>query len=337
MRSLITGEDGRVTGVEAEREGRPFRIRARSGVVLACGGFEHNLEMRRRHQPGITEDWSLGAATNVGDGIIAGEALGAATDLLEDAWWQPVMPSAADGSLVGLVAERQYPAQFIVNGAGKRFVNEATPYIHFCHALLAGHATGVSHIPCWMIVDAVAWHRNIIAGHLPGAPMPKPWTRAGAAFSAPTLGELARLIGVPPDALRDTAARYNNLVDLGVDQDFHRGESAYDRYYGDPSYPNRNLAHVEVAPFYAFAIRPGDLGTKGGLVTDRDARVLRGDGAPIPGLYATGNVSASVMGTAYAGPGATLGPAMTFGYLAARHLAAEARVAVAGLSSEVAG
>jgi succinate dehydrogenase/fumarate reductase flavoprotein subunit len=321
MRSLIADERGRVIGVEAERDGAPLRIAARRGVVLACGGFDHNLEMRTRHQPGITADWSLGAATNVGDGILAGEALGAATDLLEDAWWQPVMPSAADGSLVGLVAERQYPGQFIVNGAGRRFVNEATPYIHFCQALLAGHATGVSHIPCWMIVDSVAWRRNIIAGHVPGFPMPKSWIASGAAFSAPTLGELAERIGVPGEALRATAARYNTLVDRGVDEDFHRGESPYDRYYGDPSYPNRNLAHVETPPFYAFAIRPGDLGTKGGLVTDPDARVLRADGSAIDGLYATGNVSASVMGTKYAGPGATLGPAMTFGYLAVRHIA----------------
>jgi len=325
MKSLITDEEGRVRGVEAERDGRPFTIGARRGVILASGGFEHNLEMRTRFQPGITEDWSLGAATNVGDGILAGEALGAATELMEDAWWQPVMPSAADGSLIGLVAERQYPGQFIVNGAGRRFVNEATPYIHFCQTLLAGHATGVSHIPCWMIIDSTAWKRNIIGGHVPGTRMPKPWREAGVAFSAPTLGELAELIGVPADALRDTAARYNNLVDKGVDEDFHRGESAYDRYYGDPSYPNRNLGHVEMPPFYAFAIRPGDLGTKGGLLTDEDARVIRADGSPIPGLYATGNVSASVMGTKYAGPGATLGPAMTFGYLAARHIAAAAR------------
>ena len=333
MRSLVTGIDGRVVGVRAERAGRPLSIGARFGVVLACGGFEHNLELRGRYQPSITEDWSLGAATNVGDGILAGEALGAATDLMEDAWWQPVMPSAADGSLVGLVAERQYPGQFIVNGAGCRFVNEAIPYIHFCQALIAGHAAGVSHIPCWMIIDSVAWRRNIIAGHLPGTPMPKPWLDAGAAFVAPTLGELARKIGIPADALRNTAARYNNLVDRGVDEDFHRGESAYDRYYGDPAYPNRNLAPVEVPPFYALAIRPGDLGTKGGLVTDPDARVVRSDGSVIPGLYATGNVSASVMGTKYAGPGATLGPAMTFGYLAARHIAAEARARPPSISA----
>jgi 3-oxosteroid 1-dehydrogenase len=335
MQALITDAGGRVIGVEAEREGRPFTIGARHGVVLASGGFDHNLEMRKRYQPGITQDWSLGAATNVGDGIAAGEALGAATDLMEDAWWQPVMPSAADGSLVGLVAERQYPGQFIVNGAGRRFVNEATPYILFCQAQLAGHRTGVSHIPCWMIIDSTAWKRNIIAGHLPGAPMPKPWRQAGVAFKARTLQDLALRIGVSPSALQETADRYNSLVDRGADEDFHRGVSAYDRYYGDPSYPNPNLARVEKPPFYAFAIVPGDLGTKGGLLTDEDARVLRPDG-PIPGLYATGNTSASVMGTKYAGPGATLGPAMTFAYVAARHIAAAARAAGAPADSAVA-
>ncbi len=333
MKSLITDAEGRVIGVEAERNGRPFKIAARHGVLLASGGFEHNLEMRERYQPGITQDWSLGAATNTGDGIIAGEALGAATDLMEDAWWQPVMPAAADGSLVGLVAERQYPGQFIVNGAGKRFVNEATPYIIFIQTLLAGHATGVSHVPCWQIIDSTAWKRNIIAGHVPGMPMPKAWRDTGAAFEAPTLEELALRIGVPPAALRETAERYNALVDKGADDDFHRGESAYDQYYGDPHYPNPNLARVEKPPFYAFAIWPGDLGTKGGLLTDEDARVLRADGTSIPGLYAAGNVSASVMGTKYAGPGATLGPAMTFAYLAVRHIGAGARAAATAVTA----
>jgi hypothetical protein len=314
-----------VIGVEAERNGEPHSIGARHGVVLASGGFDHNLPMRRRHQPGITRDWSLGAATNEGDGILAGESLGAATDLMEDSWWQPVMPSAADGSLVGLVAERQYPGQFIVNGAGKRFVNEATPYITFVQTVLAGHATGVSHIPCWQIIDSIAWKRNIIAGHLPGLPMPKPWIKAGAAFKASTLEELAQKIRVDPGTLHETADRYNSLVDLGRDADFGRGESAYDRYYGDPSYPHPNLARVEKPPFFAFAIMPGDLGTKGGLLTDEYARVVGEGGGAIEGLYGTGNVSASVMGTDYAGPGATLGPAMTFGYLAARHIAAGLR------------
>jgi 3-oxosteroid 1-dehydrogenase len=333
MRELLTDGDGRVIGVRAERDGRSLTIRARRGVVLASGGFDHNLPMRARYQPGITQDWSLGAAGNVGDGITAGESLGAATDLMEDAWWQPVMPSAADGSLVGLVAERQYPGQFIVNGAGRRFVNEATPYITFCQTVLAGHQTGVSHIPCWQIIDSVAWKRNIIAGHLPGLPMPKPWIKAGTAFTAGSVEGLARQIGVDPATLRRTADRYNGLVDGGHDDDFGRGESAYDRYYGDPSYPNPNLAHVVKPPFYAFAIVPGDLGTKGGLLTDEDARVLRGDGSVIEGVYACGNVSASVMGTKYAGPGATLGPAMAFGYVAARHIAAHPAGEAAALGS----
>jgi 3-oxosteroid 1-dehydrogenase len=321
MQQLITDDDDRVVGVLAHRNGQPLTIRARRGVVLASGGFDHNLALRERYQPGITQDWSLGAATNVGDGILAGESLGAATDLMEDAWWQPVMPSAADGSLVGLVAERQYPGQFIVNGAGERFVNEASPYITFCQTVLARHQTGVSHIPCWQIIDSVALKRNIIAGHLPGMPMPKSWIAAGTAFRAGSLEQLARQIGIEPAALRRTAGRYNALVDGGRDEDFHRGENAYDRYYGDPSYPNPNLGRVDTPPFFAFAIVPGDLGTKGGLLTDEDARVLRADGSVIEGLYACGNASSSVMGTKYAGPGATLGPAMTFGYLAALHIA----------------
>jgi succinate dehydrogenase/fumarate reductase flavoprotein subunit len=321
MKRLLTDESGRVMGVVAERDGRPLRIRARRGVVLASGGFEHNAEMRRRYQPALTEDWSLGVAANEGDGILLGQELGGAVDLMEDAWWMPTMPAAADGSLVGLVAERQYPGQFIVNAAGKRFVNEATPYVVFGQAQLAGQATGVSHIPAWMIVDDRAWKRNIIAGHVPGRPMPKVWQELGCAYTAPTLDALARLIDVPPGALRETADRFNRFAREGRDDDFHRGESAYDNYYGDPSYRNPNLAPVDKPPFYAFALLPGDLGTKGGLVTDVDARVVRADGSPIDGLYATGNVSASVMGTKYAGPGATLGPAMTFAYVAVRHIA----------------
>lgn len=319
MRRLIV-EEGRVVGVEADRDGRPIRIRARKGVLLACGGFDHDHEMRRRHL-GLEQDWSLGAATNEGDGIRLAAELGGALDLMDDAWWMPTMPSAADGSLVGLVAERQYPGQFIVNGAGERFVNEATPYVVFGQTQIAGDRTGVRHIPAWMIVDDVAWRRNVIAGHLPGTPFPKAWRAAGCAHQAPTLRELAEKIGVPAAALEATAARYNELVARGRDDDFHRGESAYDTYYGDPSYPNPNLAPVERPPFLAFAITPGDLGTKGGLVTDVDARVVRADGTPIGGLYASGNVAASVMGKRYAGPGATLGPAMTFAYVAARHAA----------------
>jgi 3-oxosteroid 1-dehydrogenase len=321
MRSLIT-DDGRVVGVETLRDGNPYRIGARRAVVLATGGFDHNVEWRRRYQAPLEREWSMGSPENMGDGIRAGEEIGAATDLMDDAWWMPCM-EMPEGARFGLVAERQYPGQFIVNAAGRRFVNEATPYVDFVHAQMDGHRTGVSHIPGWMIIDDRSFKRNIIAGHFPGTPLPKDWVASGLARTAPTLEALAEKLGIPPQALRETADRFNGFARAGRDEDFHRGESAYDNYYGDHSLPNPNLAEVSKPPFYAFAISPGDLGTKGGLVTDEHARVLREDGSVIDGLYATGNTSASVMGNNYAGPGATIGPAMTFGYVAARHIAAE--------------
>jgi succinate dehydrogenase/fumarate reductase flavoprotein subunit len=318
MKALITDEGGRVVGVEAERNGAPYRIGARGGVVLATGGFDHNPEMRLQYQPEVEPGWSSGSKDNQGDGIRAGIEIGAAVDLMDDAWWMPSIPFP-DGSIFGCVAERQYPGQFIVNAAGKRFVNESAPYTDFGHAQIEGHRTGGGHIPAWMIFDSKAWKRNFIAGHVPGQPMGK-W--GDALTTAGTLRELAEKLGISPDALVETAERFNGFARNGVDQDFRRGESAYDNYYGDRSYKNPNLGEVEEPPFYALPIVPGDLGTKGGLLTDEDARVLRPDGAVISGLYATGNTSAAVMGRDYAGPGATLGPAMTFGYLAASHIAA---------------
>jgi 3-oxosteroid 1-dehydrogenase len=302
--------------------GRPYRIGARYGVILATGGFDHNLEMRREYQPGIEdEEWSLGSPDNLGDGHHAGQAVGGHFDLMDDSWWMPTM-KMHDGTLFGLVAERQYPGQFIVNAAGERFVNESTPYCDFVHAQIKGHLTGVSHIPGWMIVDSTAFNRNFIAGHVPGTPMPKAWlSEDGPARTAPTLEALAATIGVPAANLIATCERFNEFARKAHDDDFGRGDSAYDNYYGDPAYANPNLAEVKKGPFYAFKITPGDLGTKGGLVTDEDARVLREDGSVIEGLYATGNVSSAVMGNDYAGPGATIGPAMTFGMVAAHHIA----------------
>ena len=322
MGSLITDSRGRVTGVEAEREGRPLRIGARRAVMLATGGFENGEEMRKHYQPVVGKGWSFGSPDNSGDGIRAGEKLGAALDLMDDAWWMPAI-ELPDGVWMS-VAERAYPEQFIVNAAGRRFINEACPYTDFVHDQLVGHAGGVSHIPAFMIIDHHGWTHNIIAGHLPGKPIPKSWLASGLVQRAGTIVELAQRIGVPPAALSETAERFNQLVRLGRDDDFHRGESPYERYYGNPDYPNPNLGEVKQPPFYAFRILPGDLGTKGGLLTDENARVLRDDGVPIPGLYATGNASASVMGNDYAGPGATIGPAMTFGWVAAHHIAAEA-------------
>jgi 3-oxosteroid 1-dehydrogenase len=191
--------------------------------------------------------------------------------------------------------------------------------VNFVHDQLAG-----GHVPAWFVMDAKARSRYPFAQILPGMPIPQEFYDAGIAVRADTLAGLAERIGVPADALTATVQRFNEFARTGIDADFGRGDSAYDRYYGDPTLKNPNIDVIDRAPYYAFRIEVGDLGTKGGLVTDEHSRVLREDGNPIPGLYATGNVSASVMGREYAGPGATIGPAIVFGYIAARHAATPA-------------
>jgi 3-oxosteroid 1-dehydrogenase len=165
----------------------------------------------------------------------------------------------------------------------------------------------------------------VFTGIPPRRPLPRRWYASGAVFRADSLAELASQIGVFAEGLAKTVDRFNEFARAGKDAEFGRGDSAYDRYYGDPRRkPNPNLAPLAEPPFYAIKIVPGDLGTKGGLRTDERARVLRADGTVIDGLYAAGNTSALVMGRSYAGPGATIGPAMTFGYLAALDAASQA-------------
>ncbi len=332
MTELITDVDGNVIGAVVERDGTPQRVGARRGVVLASGGFDHDMEWRREHLPELEKDWSFGNPAAMGDGIRAGEKVGASTDLLDEAWWFPAM-CWPDGRLQFMLNERMMPSQFVVNGAGKRFINEAAPYMDFAHAMIDGERTGVTHIPCWLVTDIRSFHRYVVGGHLPipkipfapvptGRKVPKAWLDSGVVVEGRSYEELAAKIGVPPEQLRQTAERFNELARNGHDDDFNRGDSAYDNYYGDPTLPNPNLYPLGAAPYYAFQIILGDLGTSGGLRTDEYARVLRDDDSVIAGLYATGNVTAAVMGRSYAGAGATIGPAMTFGYVAAKHLAA---------------
>jgi len=314
-------EDGRVTGVQVTRDGQPALIRASRGVVLAAGGFERNEQMRRRYQrQPIGTEWTTGSAGNTGDAIAAGQAAGAALDLMDDAWWGPSIPLS--GGPYFCLAERSLPGCILVNGAGQRFVNESAPYVDAVHAMYDGHTEGNPHIPAWLIIDQRYRNSYVFAGLLPRKPLPRRWYQAGAVYRAPTVAELAGQVGLDRAALAKTLVRFNEFADAGQDEDFGRGNSAYDRYYGDPRQrPNPNLAPLRQAPYYAVKIVPGDLGTKGGLRTDARARVLREDGTPIAGLYAAGNTSAAVMGHSYAGAGATIGPAMTFGYIAALDLA----------------
>ncbi|WP_089099594.1 3-oxosteroid 1-dehydrogenase [Streptomyces hyaluromycini] len=323
LNTPLTGlyqESGAVTGAVVTQGGAAGLVRARRGVVVGSGGFEHNAAMRAQYQrQPIGTDWTVGAKENTGDGIRAGAAAGGALALMDDAWWGPAVPLPGDPYFC--LAERTLPGGLMINAAGRRFVNEAAPYSDVVHVMYDRNPTDPD-IPAWLIVDQNYRNRYLFRDVAPTFVLPDAWYTSGAAFKAWTWDALAAAVGVPAAALRTTVDRFNSLAVSGKDTDFKRGDSAYDHYYTDPSVlPNSCLAPLWLPPYYAFRIVPGDLGTKGGLVTDERARVLRGDGSVINGLYAAGNASAAVMGHSYAGAGSTIGPAMTFGYIAALDLA----------------
>lgn len=313
---------GRVTGIRVTREGKPLAIRARGGVVLASGGFSHDEELREKHLPAPTSTaWTHASEGQVGDALRLGGELGAATDLLDKVWGAPSLCPPGEKPFF-LVADRGIPGMVIVNAAGERYANEAAPYHAFVDAMYAADKEEATTVPSWLILDARSKARYIFAGLFPGQPFPKRWTQNGFLHQAPTLEELSAKLSTPQ--LPATVRRFNGFAATGKDEDFGRGDSVYDRYYGDPTLLNPNLAPLDKGPFYAVPVHPGDIGTKGGLVTDAHARVLREDGTPVPGLYASGNCSAAVMGETYPGPGATIGPAMTFSWAAVNDIAAAA-------------
>jgi 3-oxosteroid 1-dehydrogenase len=319
--SLIQ-EDGRVVGAVVERQGRAQRVRARRGVVLAAGGFERNAQMRAQFLPGSGETANSGAHPyNTGDAIRAGQAVGAAVRNMSSAWYAPVFKVPGEESARLCTYERALPGNIIVNQAGERFHNEAASY-----HISAQEMTKAGAGSAWAVFDA-RYRSNYPMG--PVIPKFPDWILPRAVRSillkAPTLDALAAQMGVPAEALKRTVQAFNAGAREGRDPQFGRGDAAYDRYYGDPKVtPNPNLAPIEQAPFYAFPIHSGDIGTNGGLVIDERAQVLDNNGQPIPGLYATGNCTASVMGGAYPGAGSTLGPALTFGWLAGRGAGAAA-------------
>ncbi|AWH91369.1 3-oxosteroid 1-dehydrogenase [Dietzia lutea] len=329
MTGLVTegsGNEERVVGITATRNGEEVTLRARLGVVVGSGGFEHNQDMRDKYQrQPIPTDWTVGAAANTGEGIEAMEKVGAELSFMEDAWWGPTI-MLPRGPWFAL-AERSLPCSFMVNPRGERFMNESLPYVEAGHKMYGGeYGQGegpAENLPAWIIFDQEYKNRYLFAGLQAKQPLPKKWLATENFHKADTLAELADLIGVPADALERTAERFNGFAAKGRDEDFQRGESGYDHYYGDPTNkPNPSLGPVRKAPFYAVKMVPGDLGTKGGANTDVHGRVLREDGSVIEGLYAAGNASSPVMGHTYAGPGATIGPAMVFGYLAVEHMLA---------------
>lgn len=320
-------EAGSVVGVVVLHQGRTVRIRARGGILLAAGGFAHNREMREQYHPHpITTEWTSAAPSDTGDAIRAAQAIGAAVELMDDAWWGPtaIMPN---GRPLFLLWERSFPFSLIVDSSGQRFMNESASYVDCGHWQYERHRQ-VPAIPAWLIIDAK--HRRAYPfGFVPPFITPRSMTSSRFLVKASTLPDLAVRCGIDPDGLERTVERFNRMAAAGQDEDFHRGASAYDRFYSDPRVrPNPNLGPVDRPPFYATAIYPGDLGTKGGLLTDEWGRVLHEDGKPIPGLYAAGNTTASVMGRTYPGPGSTIGPACTFAYIAMMHATRELKEAL---------
>lgn len=318
--SLIRAGDGRVEGAVIRRGGKDLRVRAKQGVVLGAGGFERNKAMRDRYLPGKTEpEWSAGQENNTGDAIDAGIAIGAATDLMDEAWWAPTVRVPGEPRGRPLFYERALPGNVIVNQRGERYMNEARSYDVAGKAMIDADRPEAPSVPSWIILDARFRKKYPMGPLLPVFPdWMLPRKVQDMFVKAPTVGELARRIGIEPATLEATVARVNGFARSGIDEDFGRGSAAYDRYYGDLSVkPNPNLAPIDQPPFYALRVYPGDIGTKGGLATDAVGRVIDADGQPIAGLYAIGNNAASVMGSAYPGAGSTLAPAMTFGYLSA--------------------
>lgn len=316
-------EGNQVVGAIVRHNGRSVGIRVLKGIILAAGGFDRNAAMRREYTPHAADPGrSGGQEGNTGESINTAIAIGAATMNMGDLWSAPVLsiPDEYRGRLS--TTERALPGCIIINQAGRRYMNEATSYHVAAQKMAAADRPEAGTNPSWIIYDARFRNKYPLGPVLPLVPdwlLPK--SVRSVLRKAPTIDALARELRLPSETLHATVERFNAGARNGVDEEFARGAAAYDRMYGDPSVkPNPTLAPIDQPPFYAFPIYAGDIGTCGGLCTDEYARVLDTRRRPIIGLYAVGNNAASVMGGSYPGAGSTLGPSMTFAYIAALHL-----------------
>jgi len=320
-----------VRGVATVNDGHPWRVEARLGVLVNTGGFARNQRMRDLYQPGTSVKWTMAAPGDTGEMIEEMMRHGAAVAQMEERVGnQQTLPPGAEDSefkptAQGLTAS---PHVILVDQSGVRYMNEGGSYMAYCQGMLERNKL-VPAVPSWAVFDSQCLRKYMLAGTMAGSSKPQHWFDSGYLKRADSVEGLAQQLAMEPATLAATIQRFNGFVANNRDEDFHRGERAYDRWLGDPFHkPSPTLGSIELPPFHAVPIVPGDVGTFGGVLTDEHARVLRTDGSVIPGLYATGNATASVMGRAYPGAGASIGPSFVWGYVAAKHAAQAARGAV---------
>lgn len=308
-------EDGSVIGAVVERDGKPARVRATRGVLLAAGGFEQNAAMRAQYGvPGSARD-TMGAPGNRGAAHRAAIAVGADVDLMDQAWWSPGMIHPDGRAAFAL----WFTGGIFVNHDGRRFVNESAPYDRLGRDVLAQIDSGRTSLPFWMIYDNRTDGVPPVGATNVSMVAAAEYHQAGLWHTADTLPDLAQAIGIPSAHLTATIERFNKQAAAGVDEDFGRGDEAYDRVFTEGASP---LVPIDTPPYHAAAFGVSDLGTKGGLRTDACARVLNVADSVVPGLYAAGNTMAAVSGTTYPGGGNPIGASMLFSHLAALDMVA---------------
>jgi 3-oxosteroid 1-dehydrogenase len=327
LKEFILG-DNRVIGAVIHKDGRLIKVQARRGVIVASGGFGQNQEMREKYLPKPTNsDWGCEPKTNTGDPIKAAEAIGAQLKFMDKAWWVTTVKAPNEEFPRLSEVEKSLPGNYTVNKSGKRFANESQNYLTFMLEVLDKEKKGESCAPMYMIFDANHRKHYPVGPLMPGKFFPdklikiihKDWFESDFLTTANTIEELAIQTGIDSEALQSTVKRVNNFSVTGKDLDFQRGDNERDRFSGDPSLLNPCLGPIDKAPFYAMRIDPGEFATCGGMAINEYGQVLDNNNQAIAGLYATGNCTPALL-TTYPGPGATIGPAMTFGFIAGKHI-----------------
>jgi 3-oxosteroid 1-dehydrogenase len=291
-------------------------------VLVNAGGFSHNQAMRDKYQPGTSSTWSLTTEGDTGEMIQEMMRHGAAVAQMDEMVGNQIsIPPGMESADIKPVVQgvTSAPHAILIDQSGLRYMNEAGSYMAYCKGMLERNRI-VPAVPSWALFDSQYIRKYMLAGSMAGAKKPDNWFKDGFLRKAASIKELAGTINIDAQTLQVTVERFNGFVAKNHDDDFNRGDRAYDRWLGDSYHAkNASLGTISEPPFYAMAVYPGDVGTYGGVVTDTNARVLRDDGSVIDGLYATGISTASVMGPIYPGAGASVGPSFVWGYVAAKH------------------